>query len=76
MSKTIILSEEKFNRIIKKEINEKVLNGPGATNQRPFGEFGVGDDGTPEHNVSTVGEEGDETNYGNEIFDIENPGLE
>jgi hypothetical protein len=76
MSKTIILSEEKFNRIIKGKINERVLNGPNPDNQKPLGEIGVGDDGTPEHNVSTVDEPEDETTYDpNGGIDIENPRL-
>ena len=68
MSKTIILSEEKFNRIIRKTLKEEdVYNNYEA--------FKSQYDGTPEHNVSTVGGPEDETNYGDENFDIENPRL-
>ena len=72
MSKTIILSEEKFNRIIRKTLKEEdVYNNYEAFKSQREG----GGDGTPEHNVSTVGGPEDETNYGDEIFDIENPRL-
>ena len=70
MSKTIILSEEKFNRIIRKTLKEEdVYNNYEAFKSQLDGD----DDGTSEHNVSTVGGPEDETNYGDENFDIENP---
>lgn len=72
MSKTIILSEEKFKKILK-EFDVR-------SNQRPFEDQHKeegDDDGTEEHNVSTVGElPTDETNYyPNGRIGIENPGL-
>ena len=50
MSKTIILSEEKFNRIIRKTLKEEdVYNNYEAFKSQVEGEGD--DDGTPEHNV-------------------------
>ena len=72
MSKTIILSEEKFNRIIK-----EIEDIDATSNQRPFeGQGEKGGDDTSKYDESIVGEPGDETIYNpNGGVDIENPRL-
>lgn len=64
MSKIVNISEEKFRRALREVFKEEVLNGANADNQNPFGvgdEMGVGDDGTLNHDVGTVGEFDSET---------------
>lgn len=64
MSKTINISEEKFRKALREVFKEEMLNGANADNQNPFGvgdEMGVGDDGTLNHDVGTVGEFDSET---------------
>ena len=81
MSKTIKITEDKFKRVLREVFKEEIQE----DNFRPFEdqakkkklEMGVGNDGTEEHNVSTVGEQpADETNYyPDDGIDIDNPDL-
>lgn len=62
MSKIVNISEEKFRRALREVFKEEVLNGPNGDNQNPLDPiYNHDEDGTLNHDVSTVGEFDSET---------------
>ena len=64
--KKINISEEKLKKALREIFKEEMLNGSNPDNYDPFGlenDMGVGDDGTLNHDVGTVGEPSDPTEY-------------